>query len=335
MKKIATILFLILFASPLLNAQDKRAQTSMKFLSVSPSARASAMSDAVTSVNMGAYSPFYNPATLALVEDKVSVTAGVVQWIADISHNSASIIYKPGNSNIGVFGLNATSVDYGDIIATVRDNDPNNPLGYLDNGLVNPTAITIGLSYANAITDKFSVGANFKYAYEDLTSAPVNTDGNGGYITESYSAGVGVLDFGAFYKTGFKSLNFAFALRNFSQEVSFAEEEQELPLTFKIGISMNVLDLADIDPETHSLLVAIDTNRPRDYDEQIFIGTEYTFMNRFILRGGYGFPKDEEKLSFGFGVIQPLKKVNLSIDYSYTQFGVFGEVNRFSAQIGF
>ena len=98
---------------------------------------------------------------------------------------------------------------------------------------------------------------------------------------------------------------------------------------------MNVLDLTDIDPETHSLLVAIDTNRPRDYDEQIFIGTEYTFMKRFVLRGGYGFPKDVEKLSFGFGVIQPLSKLNLSIDYSYTQFGVFGEVNRLSAQIGF
>ncbi|MBO6620936.1 MAG: PorV/PorQ family protein [Balneola sp.] len=335
MKKIATILFLLILTIPSLNAQDKRAQTSMKFLSISTSARASAMSDAVTSVNMGAYSPFYNPATLALVEDRISVTAGVVQSFADISYNSASIIYKPGNKNIGVFGLNATSADYGDILATVRDNDPNNQDGYLNNGTINPTAMTIGLSYANAITEKFSVGANFKYAYQDLTSAPVNTDDNGGYITESYSAGVVVLDFGAFYKTGFKSLNFAFALRNFSQEVSFAEEEEELPMTFKIGISMNVLDLTDIDPETHSLLVAIDTNRPRDYDEQIFIGTEYTFMKRFVLRGGYGFPKDVEKLSFGFGVIQPLSKLNLSIDYSYTQFGVFGEVNRLSAQIGF
>ncbi len=335
MRNTVITLLLLLFVIPAGQAQDKRAQTSMKFLSVSPSARASSMSDAVTSVNMGAYSAFYNPATLALIDEKVSVTAGVVQWIADINHNSASVIFKPGNDKIGVFGLNATSVDYGDIIATVRDNDPNNPLGYLDNGFVNPTAMTLGLSYANSITDQFSVGANFKYAYQDLTSAPINLDGNGGYITESYAAGVGVLDFGAFYKTGFKSLNFAFALRNFSREVSFGEEEEELPLTFKIGISMNVLDLKNIDPEKHSLLVSIDTNRPRDYDEQVLFGVEYTFMNRFMVRGGYGFPKDEEKLSFGFGINQPVGGINLSIDYSYTQFGVFGEVNRFGAQIGF
>ncbi len=335
MKKIISILFVLLFTFPALEAQQKRAQTSMKFLSVSNSARASAMSDAVTSVDMGAYSPFYNPATLAFVESNVSVTAGVVQWIADINHNSASLVYRPANGRIGVFGLNATSVDYGDIISTVRDNDPNNPLGYLDNGFVNPTAMTIGLSYANEVTDQFAVGANFKYAYQDLTSAPINTDGNGGYVTDSYSAGVGVLDFGVFYKTGFESLNFAMALRNFSPEVSFIEEEQELPLTFKIGISMNVLDLTDIEPNEHSLLVSIDTNRPRDYYEQLLFGLEYTFLNRFMVRAGYGFPKDEEDLSFGFGINQPIGNLNLSIDYSYTQFGVFGEVNRFGAQIGF
>ena len=136
MKKIIPLIFLSLVSFQTLEAQQKRAQTSMKFLSVSTSARASAMSDAVTSVNMGAYSPFYNPATMALIENNVSLTAGVVQWIADIDHNSASLIFKPGNGKIGVFGLNATSVDYGNIIATVRDNDPNNPLGYLDNGFV-------------------------------------------------------------------------------------------------------------------------------------------------------------------------------------------------------
>ena len=284
---------------------------------------------------MGAYGAFYNPATMALVEDDLSVTAGVVQWIADINHNSASLIFRPKDGKFGVFGLNAISVDYGDIIATVRDNDPNNPLGYLDNGLINPTAMSIGFSYANSVTDQFSVGANFRYAYQDLTNAPIDFDGTGGLVTESYSAGVGVLDFGVLYKTGFKSLNFAMALRNFSPEVSFDNEEQELPLTFKIGLSMNVLDLADVDPNDHSLLLSIDTNRPRDYDEQILIGAEYTFINRFLIRGGYGFPKDEEKLSLGLGLIQPVGKLKLQIDYSYTQFGVFGEVNRLGAQIGF
>lgn len=311
--------------------QKKRAQTSMKFLSVSPSARASALSDAVTSLEMGAYSAFYNPATMTNIDSKFAASAGAVQWITDINHNSASFIYQPFDGKLGIFGLNVISVDYGEILATVVDE--NSEKGYLDVGTVSPTAMAVGFSYANAITDQFSVGANFRYVKQDLGSVAIGSDGAGGYNNKSYSASTGVLDFGVLYKTGFESLNFAMALRNFSTEVSFDDENSELPLTFKIGISMDVFDLTDLD--SHSLLVSIDANRPRDYDEQLLFGLEYSFINRFIVRGGFGFPKDEEALAFGFGIKQPIGGFDLGVDYSYTQFGVFGEVNRISVQLGF
>ena len=303
----------------------------MKFLSVSPSARASALSDAVTSVELGAYSAFYNPATMANIDSKFSVAAGAVQWITDINHNSASFIYKPADGKYGVFGFNAISVDYGEIISTVVDETESK--GYRDNGFVNPMAMVLGFSYANAVTDQFSVGANFRYSKQDLGSVVTESDGAGGFNSQSFSASTGVLDFGILYKTGFESLNFAMALRNFSPEVSFDNENSELPLTFKIGISMDVLDLTDL--EDHSLLVSIDANRPRDFDEQLLFGLEYTFIERFMVRGGYGFPKDEEQLAFGFGIRQPVGGIDLGVDYSYTQFGVFGDVSRISVQLGF
>lgn len=314
--------------------QKKRAQTSMKYLSVSPSARASGLSNAATSVEMGAYAAFYNPATMAHIKGKYNATAGAVQWITDINHNSASLVYKPADGKYGVIGINALSVDYGEILATVVDE--NDPKGYRDIGTVSPTAMAVGLSYANAITDQFSVGANFRFSRQDLGAVAMGTGEGGNYNMQSYAASTGMLDFGVLYKTGFESLNFGVALRNFSpEEIKFDEETQELPLTFKIGISMDVLDLSKVDPDTHSLLVSIDANRPRDYDEQLLFGLEYSFIDRFVLRGGYGFPKDEEKFSFGGGIKQPIGSLNLSVDYAYTQFGVFGEVNRFSVQIGF
>lgn len=321
----------LLLTSTQVYGQKKRAQTSMKFLSVSPSARASALSDAVTSVEMGAYSAFYNPATMINIDSKFSASVGAVQWITDINHNSASFIFRPSEGRFGVFGVNVISVDYGDIQATVFDGTDSR--GYRENGFINPVAMVFGVSYANAITDQFSVGANFRYAKQDFGSVATGFDGTGGLTSESYSATTGVLDFGVLYKTGFESLNFAMALRNFSPEVTYDEESSELPLTFKIGISMDVLDLTDLDD--HSLLVSIDANRPRDYDEQLLFGVEYSFINRFIVRGGYGFPKDEEALAFGFGIKQPLAGIDLGVDYSYTQFGVFGEVNRISVQLGF
>ncbi len=304
----------------------------MKFLSVSPSARASALSGAATTVDMGAYSAFYNPATMGFINGTFNASVGAVQWIADINHNSASFVYKPADGKYGVVGVNAISVDYGDILSTAL---AENERGYVDLGTINPTALAIGLSYANAVTDQFSVGANFRYSYQNLGEVAVSRDNEGNYGTQSFSASTGVIDFGVLYKTGFESLNFGMALRNFSPEISYDDEESELPLTFKIGISMDVLDLSNLDPDVHSLLVSIDANRPRDFDEQLLFGLEYTFIDRFVLRGGYGFPKDEEKFSFGAGIKQPIGPMTLSVDYSYTQFGVFGEVNRFSAQIGF
>ncbi|GAB5408084.1 MAG: hypothetical protein BalsKO_04490 [Balneolaceae bacterium] len=305
----------------------------MKFLSVSPSARATSMSNAVTSVNMGAYAALYNPATMAFMEGNYSATVGVVEWIADINHNSASFIYKPSDGRFGVIGLNAISVDYGDILSTVVDETSDK--GYSDIGTINPTALALGLSYANAITEQFSVGANFRYSRQDLGSVAIGLDGAGGYNFQSYMASTALLDFGILYKTGFESLQFGMALRNFSPEIEYDNESSELPLTFKIGISMDVLDLTDFDKETHSLLVSIDANRPRDFDEQLLFGLEYTFVDRFLIRGGYGFPKDEESFNLGVGIKQPFGSLTLSIDYSYTKFGVFGEVNRFGAQIGF
>lgn len=312
--------------------QKKRAQTSMKFLSVSPAPRAAAMSNAVTSVNMGAYGAFYNPATLSLIKDDYSAAAGAVQWITDINHNNISLAFKPADGRFGVFGINAISVDYGDILSTVVDE--NDPKGFRDVGTINPTAMAVGIAYANQITEQFSVGANFRFAMQDLGSVATSTNEAGDYNMKSYSASTGLVDFGVLYKTGFKSLNFAMALRNFSPEVQYDEENSELPLTFKIGISMDVFDLTNID-ENHSMLVSVDANRPRDFDEQLLFGGEYIYMDRFILRGGFGFPKEEEKYSFGAGIKQPLGSMTLAIDYAYTQFGVFGEVNRFSVQLGF
>lgn len=291
------------------------------------------MSDAVTSVEMGVYAALYNPATMAHIEGNYAATAGVVQWIAGINHNSAAFVFKPAGGRFGVFGVNAISVDYGDIIATVVDET--NEKGYSDIGFINPTALAVGFSYANAITDQFSVGANFRFSQQDLGSVAMGTNNTGGYNFESFKASTNLVDFGVLYKTGFESLQFGMAFRNFSPEIEYDDESSELPLTFKIGISMDVFDLTNLDKDVHSLLVSIDANRPRDFDEQLLFGFQYTFVNRFMIRGGHGFPKDEEGFSLGMGIKQPLGSLTLSVDYSYTAFGVFGEVNRFGAKIGF
>jgi hypothetical protein len=125
------------------------------------------------------------------------------------------------------------------------------------------------------------------------------------------------------------------SVRNFSAELKYKDEKFQLPLTFKIGVSMNVFDLVDIDKKMHSFLIAVDASHPRDYREQLSFGAEYLFMNTFAIRGGYTFPTDEQEFTAGIGIKQSIADFKFGIDYSYTPFGIFDNVHRFSINLAY
>lgn len=310
--------------------RDRLAQTGMKFLSVSLAPRAAAMGDAVSSHEASSLSMFYNPAGMGYMTGTVHAAFGVVQWVGAIDYNMTSVAFRPAGGRYGVIGLSLMAADYGDFRETIRyDNDS----GYLRLGTYSPTAYAVGLGYARGLTDRFAVGGNLKYARQSLVNGVMN------YVDDAaerrdFAAGAVVLDFGVLYRTGFRSLNFAMSLRNLSREVTYAEESFELPLTFRIGMSMNMVDLTSLDPGVHALLLSVDAERPRDYAEQIKAGLEYTFMNTLALRAGYIYPTDEQGVSLGAGVQSALFGVQAGFDYAYTQFGLFGNVNRLAVQLG-
>ena len=315
-----------------IQAQDKRGQTTMKFLSAPLGARATGMGDALTSVENGSQSIFYNPAAMAFQTSLFDVSFGNVSWIADIDYSYAAASFAPRNGLYGVLGVSFMGVDYGTLTQTIR---ADNEAGYTDIGTFSPNAVVFGVSYARAISRQFAVGGNIRYADVFLANGPVGIS-EGSIITQNFDNQTFTVDFGVFYKTGFESLNFAMSLRNYSREITYIDDSQELPLTFRIGLSMNVLDFTSLNPDVHQLLVSLDANRPRDYYEQMMIGAEYAFMNRSLLRGGYVFPTDEQGVSFGVGVNLPFaSRYGIRADYSHTAFGVFNSVNRMSVQLSF
>lgn len=340
MKSLILSSAILLLTTASVTAQEfsKRAQTTMKFLSVSLDAKANALAEAVTSVEGGAESMFYNPAAMSRFDGMVSTSFSHVQWIADINYSMAALAYRPANGLYGVFGVNVMAVDYGDIPETIL---AENDRGYLEVGTFSPNAFSAGISYAKAISTQFSVGGNVKYVFMDLATGATGVEDagsgiDGSNITRSnFSENTIAYDFGVHYITGYKSLNFAFVVRNYSQEVAFDTENAELPLTMKIGFSFDLVDAMRVDKELHSLQLSVDANRPRDFDEQILTGLEYTFMNSFSLRGGYRYPTDEHSFNFGAGLKQKFMGVGFKIDYSYTDFGVFNNVNTFSLKLSF
>ncbi len=310
---------------------DKLAQTSFKFLKISPDARVSGMGGAMTAMDLASpVAMFYNPAGMARLE-RFGAAFGMTQWIADIKYNAVSAAYN--TDGYGVFGIALMFADYGDhFIGTVQAANEQGYLEYSDLGLSNPkpSAISVGLGYAAAITDRFSVGGNIKYASQDLGTALVADD-----VTEGNELSTVAFDFGVLYKTGFESLNLALTVRNFSQELNYVDENFELPLTFNVGVSMNLMDLRSMGSSDHSLLLSVEAERPRDFAEQVKIGGEYSFSNIFFLRAGYVAPTDEEGINLGAGLHYEVSDVGVGVDYAFTSFGVFDNVHRFGVNLSF
>jgi len=321
------LVFTAITVVPVSAQQQKLAQTAMKFLSVSVDPRAAALGDALTAVDHGATSLFYNPSGMAWQESNLDIIVGQTQWIAEIDYSVASLSFRPGSGRFGVIGFSFLMVDYGNLEETIRfDNDQ----GFLDVGTFSPSAWSYGVGYARKFSDQFSVGAQVKLVNQFLANSVIGIDGEGEYARENVEERVLAYDFGVMYKTGFRSLNFAVSARNFAPEITFSEEGVALPLTLNIGVSMNMMDLIDQGSSMHQLLVAIDASNPRDFSEQIKVGGEYTFLQTFILRAGYAFPTDEQGISFGVGLKQSLRRFGFGADYSYTDFGVFSNVHRLS-----
>ncbi len=119
------------------------------------------------------------------------------------------------------------------------------------------------------------------------------------------------------------------SVRNFSPQIKFQEEAFELPLTFRIGVAMDLFDFVG-GLSNQSLVLGIDALHPRDYSERIHVGAEYMYSDLIALRAGYKFNYDEEGLNLGFGLKYGIGGVNVKFDYSYTSFGIFDGVNRFT-----
>jgi long-subunit fatty acid transport protein len=317
------------------SGQQKLAQTGMKFVTVATNARAVGLGEALTSVEWDASSMFFNPASMARLATPISVALSDARYIADITHYGGAVAFAPAGGDYGVFGVSLHFVDYGAFEGTIVD--PAAPLGYDETGLFHPSGVEAGVSYARAINDKFSVGGTAKYVRQSLGIAVTAFDASGARIQSGNSVDVVAFDFGLLYKTGFKSLNFGMVVRNFSREVEYEKEPFQLPLTFKLGISMNVMDLTRMEHSDHALLVSFDAEHPRDFAETVRMGVEYRFQDMIALRIGYVSPQDETKWSYGIG----LRKSNImgalgfGVDYAYTPFGLFGSVHRLSVAFQF
>ena len=305
----------------------KLAQSTMTFLNIDIGARAVGMGGASTCMDNDISALFWNPAGAAKIKGGV-LSLNHSQWIADMKQYGLAVAY--GTVNNGTFGGTLLLMDNGSIERTIPD--PTQPRGFFSDGTFTVSQWAAGLTYGRQLTDKFSVGGQVKYVFQDLGNTVIAItaeDTEGADVKNSKSTMA--FDFGTLYYFGFKDLRIGMTLRNFGRPVKYSFESFNLPITFKIGLAMNILSLFP-DWQDNGFQLSMDAVIPYDQSEKLHFGGEYLFKNLLAIRMGFRSNTDTGAFSAGFGLSPgAFKGINLMIDYAYSEVDdAFNAVHRFS-----
>ncbi|MEJ5350330.1 MAG: PorV/PorQ family protein [Melioribacteraceae bacterium] len=344
MKSLIKILVLISFISLSIQAQvdmkttgqggvnlKQTGQTTMNFLQIAVSPKAAGIGNSYTALSKGVESVFSNPAGLTEMDSKYQAFVSSTQWFADIKYLAGAVAWN--GESYGSVALSFLIVDYGTIRGTALvDAASTSPDNYILTGdIKNVGAYAFGLTYVKQISPKFSIGGTAKYVGQQLGQF-VDAAGN----VSDNNANKWVFDMGIKYFPGIESLRLGMSMRNFSTFVRYQSFSSPLPITFAVGLGMNIMDLINKNiSQDHSILVSTEFLHPNNYTDRVNAGIEYTYMNMISLRAGYESNHDIFSWSGGLGITQSIGGIKFDINYSYSATEYFDGVNRFSLSVAF
>ncbi|MCX6641006.1 MAG: PorV/PorQ family protein [bacterium] len=336
MRKISIIALVILLATAnLCWGQAKVGTAGVQFLKVGVSARAMGMAEAFVGVADDAAALYYNPGGLLQLK-KMDYVLTHIAYPAGIALDYVAGAMPVPKLQAAV-GVQIT------FLHTDRMDETTPEMPYGTGKTFSASDLCAGITYAQRLTDKFSVGGTVKYIEERLA--------------DRKATGLG-FDVGTFYNTGWKSIIIAMAITNFGPDMNFVDSPFPMPINFKFGGSIRL-----IDREAHSLLFALEGWHPNDNLEQYNFGLEYGFQKMAFLRIGkkvngmkrYSWDEyqaDNEKdpfveypiinekggistdgLCLGAGLNIKLPTLNLRIDYAFTNVDKLGSTSFFTLGI--
>ena len=317
-------------------SQSKVGSTAAPFLNIGIGPRAISMGGAFIATASDVSSLYWNPAGASRSNINEAMFSHS-SWFADINYNWAGAMLKLGDA--GTVGLNLTYLDYGDMeITTLAEQDGTGQL-------FSAHDMSIGLTYAYNLTDRFSLGGTVKYIQQKIwnTSASAFAMDLGVlFHSDIYGLRIGatITNFGTPMKMDGKDLLVQHDIdpNNYGNNdqilATLQTGEFPLPLTFRIGLAMDVLN-----SEEHRVTFAADALHPNDNDESLNVGAEYMFNNLIAFRVGYKsllLTNSEEGLTAGVGLNYNFTSdFGVRVDYAYQDFGVLDYTQHFSIGIKF
>lgn len=341
MRKLFILLLLTIFAG-FMAAQTKVGTTAANFLTIPVGPRAVGMGGAFTAIANDATTAYWNPGGLSRVP-RSELTFAYTEWLVNTKFNWLGFAYKLDENNaISIF---VNQLDYGEDDVTV----PEQPMGNGDKWRAQDLAI--GVSYSTNLTDRFSIGGTVKYINQNIwneSATAFAVDVGLLFFTplEGLSLGANISNFGTEMKLDGRDLLLpadvdpAHTGNNANISSKLSTESWPLPLVFAVGLGYNVIKVED-----WRFTLATDVRIPNNQATYLNFGSELVWNNVISLRGGYNqlllresgsvFDRGAEVgLTAGVGVQYDFGGFFAKFDYSYSDFGIFDKISRFSLSVG-
>jgi hypothetical protein len=333
------------------DSPNRQGTRGANFLHIGVGARAGGMGGAVASTVAGPVAWFWNPAGAA-VSERFNAVAGRQELYGNLgvgqTYAAASIPLLGG-----VVGFNLNTLNSGEIKRTTTANPFGERLG---GNTFQWTSTVVGAGYARRLTDRLSVGGQFKYINEGIPDA--STSWMAGDIGTQFNTGLyGIVVGGAIQNVGGSSRASGALLSRLvnsndgsvfreNRRVDLFTRATEIPIIFRVSIGSDLIGSANSlfggAGGPHQLTAELAVNDGTDFSTQAAVGIEYGYKGVLYARGGQRLYNDDRNrggyggvgLAGGFGLKFPLLGRPVRFDYSYEGAGALQNIQIFSFEVG-
>lgn len=332
--KILTFIVLTSFLNVF--SQTKVGSTAAPFLNIGVGPRAISMGGGFSATANDVTALYWNPAGISRTENNEAMFAHT-SWFADITFNWAGA--KVNLGDLGAVGLSVTYLDYGKMeVTTLREQDGTGEF-------FTAKDMSLALSYAYNLTDRFSIGGSVKYINQSIWNSSANAiafDLGTLFYSEIFNMRIAatISNFGTDMQLSGKDLLVLYDIdpniygNNDQILANLRTDSYPLPLLFRVGVALDLLNTP-----MNKITVGVDALHPNDNSESLNVGAEYTFNNFLALRAGYKnlfLKNSEEGLTLGVGVKYDFYPgFGINFDYAYQDFGILKNTQHFSISVRF
>jgi len=327
-RKIRIVVLMLLIVSHVVAQNPNLGTAGAQFLKIPIGARSAALGGAVTVMSEDATALFWNPAGI-LQDHKHALHVSHIPWMTFFDVNA--VAYTLSKADRGALGIYARTLGMEKMEVTT-EYQPEGTGDFFD-----AQDLELGIGYARKLIDPFVFGVNVKYIRQRIWHE---------------SASGFAFDLGTLYNLDMKNTVISMSLRNFGSDLRMegpdllvfyepttefpsrlipSHKETEaypLPLTFQFGLGIDLVDARFL----HSRL-GVEMIHYNDFDEQVLVGLETTFAQRFVIRGGYRYSSSQHQPSLGVGLRQRIDKMVIKVDYAYVLHDYLGDTRFISLDL--